>query len=150
MHTLSQNTQSRRIAPDGTAATTFQLAAGTTDKDSSVIDTDGYDGLQIKVFIGPIVATGTLTITVKSSTASAGTYAAVTGLATTLIDDTSDDKMIIFDVPKCGKRYYKVSFDRGTANSTIDALEAVLYNPREAPTSVHSTVLERLVASANA
>ncbi len=143
---LTKNTQTRRVAPNDGATTTFTLAAGTSDVNSVSVDTLGYGGCQFKVLVGAMASTAVCDIALESSTDNS-TFTAVTGGAITQLTDTKDDKVVIIDYPSPAKRYLRLAFNRGTGNTTIDGVLATLYNPTAGATEIHSTVDQRVIVT---
>ena len=149
MHQLTPNTQLQRVAPDGTAATTFQLAAGTTDPNSAAVDTRDFGGCRFIVCVGAMAAGATLDCKVQRSPDNS-TWTDITGAAITQYADTKDDKPFTIDIPEPAARYLRLVFTRGNGgNTTIDAVLAELYNPKNAGTSIHSSIDQRIVVGPN-
>lgn len=142
---LVNNAEFRRIAPSSGAPTTFTLAAGTSDVSSSAIDARGYNELTLIALVGAIASTGTLAITVEGSDDGTNWSSA---LASQSYADDDDDKMLIVNLRDLAYRYYRMSFDRGTANSTIDGLIAILGAPVLAAVAQGSTVKATKVVAA--
>lgn len=139
MHQLTQSYEFERVAPDGTAATTFTLAAGTTDVNSAPIDLQASNGATVVIALGTITATGTYTATIEHSDASGSGYTAISGLSAAINADTDDNKLLVIDVVDPVKRYIRVVSDRGTANSVIDSIIAIKKR-RYAPVTQGATV----------
>jgi hypothetical protein len=140
-HNLTQATKRLRIVPDGTAATTWLLAAGTSDKSSGTIDTLGYQSVLIRYGMGIITSGAVTSIKLQQSSddGSSDGYSDVAGTNQT-IADTDDNKVFEIEVHKPGKRYLQVALDRGTQNAVVDFVEAILYNPVYAPSTQDTTV----------
>lgn len=135
-----------RIAPDGTAPTTYTKAAGATDIVSSAIDTVDAEVVDILVGFGAIVAGGVQSVKISQCPTSGGTYA---DLATTSITvaDTDDDKMTHHVVVRPTERFLKANIQRATQNSTIDFVLACMRGNRKLPFTKDSTVISREVTS---
>jgi hypothetical protein len=136
IHNLTSHTKRLRIVPDGTAATTWILAAGTSAKNSGAIDTRGYSSVLIRYAMGTITSGAVTSIKAQQSDDDAATddYTDVAGTSQT-IADTDDNKVFEIEIHRPQKRYLRVALSRGTQNAVVDYVEAILYNPRfSAPT----------------
>lgn len=139
MYALTQEAEIQRVAPDATAPTTFTLAAGTTDVNSSAIDLQASNAAHVIVILGALAASATYTATIQDSDTGSGGWNNVSGLSLSASADTDDDKILAFDVRQPLKRYIRVVSDRGTGNTTIDGI--VCYKFRKGlPVSQGATV----------
>ena len=134
MYELTQISEIERVAPDSTAATTFTLAAGTTDVKSSAIDLQASNQAHIIVLLGTITATGTYTASIEQSATGSGSWTAVSGLSITVSADTDDNKVLAFDVTQPTQRYLRVVSDRGTANVVLDGIVCYKFRRGQAVT----------------
>jgi hypothetical protein len=108
-------------------------AAGITPVNSSVIDMQGYEGVQFSALFGTITATAVTGIKVQQGNAadcSDGVDLAGTALA---IPDTASNKILLTEVYKPTKRYLRVVVTRGTANAVIDGVIAQQFGARVEP-----------------
>lgn len=141
LHNLFKHTEIRRVPPNGAAATTWILAAGTTDADSGIVDTLGYECIAWVVAVGVVTATGTVAVEVQQGAASNMSDAAdLTGTRQATTADGDAGKLILIDVGRVQERYQRIQIDRSTANVVIDGVFAILYNPAYAPVTQGATV----------
>lgn len=142
MKNLSKNIVTRRLPPDGTAATTFTLSAGTTDVNSGSVDTLGYRVCRFIVLLGTLSANAIFEASVEQSSddGSTDTFTGVTGTKVAVSADTDDDKLLIVEVRDPQERYLRLAFNRGTGNSVIDGVLAELAEPWQAAITDHATV----------
>lgn len=141
-HNLAKNAEFRRIAPDGTAATTFTLAAGTSDVNSGIVDTLGFEAIAWIVVMGTLAASSAVTVQVQQDTDSAGgTMADLAGSEIAASAVTDDDKLLIIDIYRPQERYQRLQIIRGDGgNSDIAAVIAILYRPNYGAVDQGSTV----------
>lgn len=132
----------RHLPPNDGATTTYTLSAGTTDVNSVSVDIYGFGGSSIAFLIifGANLDTGTCACTVQGSDDNT-TFTTVTGATKTLTDASaaSSNQAIGIEVREPQYRYYRVAFDRATANTSINALYALLPGPRAQPTTQVTT-----------
>lgn len=119
-------------------------AANTTDINSQTLDCQedgGGDTAVIEVFVGAIVATGTITLTMQEGDAADGSDAVdCASPAPIAITDTGGDELYILEKRDLTKKYVRVKIDKGTANSTILAVGGKLLGIREKPAAHNATV----------
>jgi hypothetical protein len=146
MMNLAKNVQVRRLTIDGT---NYILAAGTSDVASGAVDTRGFGGVMFIAGVGVIAATGAVTFKGQQSSDLAGSpdaYSDILGAALTAYGDTDDNKIVILDIRLPMKRFVKLATTRGdAANSTVDFIVAILYNPGQAPTALDALTLAQEV-----
>ncbi len=106
---------------------------------SSVIDTQNHHGCMFVGTLGTAATTDLATLAVYESSASAGTYAALSGM-TASSSANEDDKVFIVDVSKPCKRYLKARLVR-TANVEYGGTVAIQYEPDSKPTTHASSTL---------
>lgn len=118
------------------------VAAGTSVQTSSVIDTQGYEGVKIYTAFGTITSGAVTSVKIQQSSddAVADAYDDLTGSSIT-VADTDDNKVTVHDMYRPGKRYLKVVVSRATQNAVIDGVVAVLYGARKKPTTDDSTTV---------
>lgn len=148
MHNLTPNVLTKRLVPDATAATTWTLAAGTTDVNSPGVDMLGYVGIRFIMGLGTITSGAVTSIKLQQSDddGAADDYTDLTGTGIT-IADTDDNKLIITEIWKPLKRYVRLALDRGTQNAVIDFLMAELHNPINAGVTKDATVATQEIAN---
>lgn len=139
MNNLFMNVEPRRITVDGTS---FSLSAGTSDVNSGIVDTRGYQGIAFMVLLGAIATSGSVSIKLQHGDSPTLSDAQdIAGSAIGPTSDTDDNKVIITEVYRPVKRYLRVVTTRGDGgNSSIDGLVAFLYLPHSAPVTFGSTV----------
>ena len=117
--------------PDATAATTKNLAAGTTDVNSSVLDLLGDFDVNIVIDLGAVTSTGTGTFQLQRSDDGSTGWTAITG-ATYAWTDADTNKTVTICVAEVVNRYIRVAIDRNTANTVISGIKAYCA-PRAVP-----------------
>lgn len=132
MHNLSKSVKYERVTVDGT---NYVLSAGTTDVNSGVVDTQGYEGVAFVAQVGAIAANGAVTVKAQQDTASnMATAADIAGTSQGATADTDDNKLIVVDIYRPQERYVRLAITRGdSGNSTIDSLIAIKYLPQHKP-----------------
>ena len=136
MH-LSDNVKSIRIhAP---------VAAGATDiTDSSVVDTQGFEGVRFIVGFGAITAGAATSVKVQQATAKTSDTALTSGAdllgSSITVADPADNTLVITDIFKPQERYVQPHVLRATQNAVVDLIIAELYGPRVEPVSLDATV----------
>lgn len=123
-------------------------AAGTGDTlNGGIIDLQGCDSVMFIATLGDVVATAVGTLKAycgNASDVSDGAYKTAT--ATFTADATNaDNKVVVLDVVKPGKRYIRPDFVRATANIPVESIVAIRYNYASIPTTqpadvVHSNI----------
>lgn len=119
--------------------------AGTTDIESTIVDTAGYGGVQFVLQMGAITTGAVTSAYAQQSTAnSAGGMATLSGTTATIADD-DDNQYVVIDVARPAERYVRLVVDRGSQNAVVACAHAYLYNPSVAPvtnsdTAHHSTI----------
>lgn len=145
MERLAKNVEIRRIVPDATAATTFILAAGTTDVNSGTIDTRGYNELTIIFMSGTMAASSSIDLALQYSDNDSD-WTAVTSGTTAQVSATDDNKVTVVNIADLQHRYYRLAVTRGDGgNATIDGVIALLSKPVQAGVTQGSTVDDTLI-----
>lgn len=131
---IFENVVPVQMAPDDGATTTYTLAAGTSDKNSVVLDMQTYQGraFALMLILGTITSTGVGTVKIQHSDASGSGFTDITG-ASVSYADTDSNKIVGIQVNRITKRYLRVALDRGTANSVIAAMIGLIGNLRKKP-----------------
>ena len=118
------------VFPDATAATTKNLAAGTTDVNSSTIDCLGCYALNVVIDLGAITSTGVGTFQLQRSDNNSS-WANITG-ASYAWTDADTNKTVTIALSELTNRYIRIVTDRGTANTVISGIKAYIA-PRAVP-----------------
>jgi len=145
MERLAKNVEIRRIVPDATAATTFILAAGTTDVNTGTIDTRGYNELTIIFMSGTMAASSSIDLALQYSDNDSD-WTAVTSGSTAQVTASDDNKVSVVNISDLQHRYYRLAVTRGDGgNATIDGVIALLSKPVQAGVTQGSTVDDTLI-----
>lgn len=118
------------------------VVAGTSDVTSATVDMavdNGYRGVQFCVPFGVITSGAVTTVKVQES-ADDSNWADLAGTSIT-VADTDDDKMVLIDIYRPGKRYIRCIVDRGTQNAVVDGIFALLYENNMEPVSQSADVV---------
>lgn len=109
------------------------VVAGLTVVNSSVVDTAGAESVLFVVSFGAITATAVTSIKAQQGAqANLSDAADLAGTAIT-VPDTASNKIYLLELIQPRKRYVRAVVTRGTANSAIDSIAAILFRPRKAP-----------------
>lgn len=127
---LTKATLTKRIKPD---ASGYTVAAGTSDVNSDIVDTQGYEGVRFIAMFGAITSGAVTSLKVQQNTANSGTGMADLEGTNIAVADDDDNQIAITDIIHPTERYLRVAFDRGTQNAVIDGLIVELYGPRTLP-----------------
>jgi hypothetical protein len=94
------------------------------------IDMQGYERCTFVVAWGAIAPTGVQSIEVHQSSASDGSGDAFTALlgSKVVVTDADDNKLTTVEIYRPRERYLKCVVNRGTADSAIDGIVALLSN----------------------
>lgn len=110
-------------------------AAGTTDIESTIVDTAGFGGCAFVVQLGAITSGAVTSCYVQQNTANSTSGMATLAGTTVTIADDDDSQYVIIDCAHATERYLRLVVDRGTQNAVVAAAHAYLYNPSVAPVS---------------
>ncbi|HYE85975.1 MAG TPA: hypothetical protein VEA16_06450 [Vicinamibacterales bacterium] len=149
LDSLTRNTLTKRVKVDGT---NWTLSAGTSDANSSVIDTAGYDGVRFIIGFGAITSGAVTSIKVQQGADSGLSDAAdLEGSAITVADD-DDNQIAITELLRPQERYVRLVTDRGTQNAVVDFLLVELFKARSGPVTqdTSATVIAAEVATSPA
>lgn len=135
---LSKAVKTIRLKPD---ASGWTVAAGTSNVNSDIVDTAGFDAVRFIVGFGAIVSGGVQSIKVQQGAAAAMGDAADLAASAITVADADDNKIAISDFIRPLERYLRVSTLRATQNSTIDFALAELYRARSEPITDDATVI---------
>lgn len=119
-------------------------AAGTTDTlNGDIVDLRDFDSACLIAVMGDVTINAVGTLKAYCGDAAAlgdGAYKAIT--ATFTADATSaDNKLVILDVIRPGKRYVRADFVRATANIAVESIIVIRYNARAIPTTQPADVV---------
>lgn len=119
-------------------------AAGTSDTlNSDILDLSGFDSVCFIATTGDVIvnAVGTLKAYCGDNSAlSDGSYKTTTATFTATAT-SADNKCVVLDVVRPGKRYVRADFVRATANIPVESITAIRYNARSKPTIQPSDVV---------
>ena len=116
-HSLSKAVKTDRIKPD---ASGFTVAAGTTDVNSDIIDTAGWEGVRFIIGFGAITAGAVTSVKAQQGAASNMSDAADLAGSAITVADSDDNKVAIIEIYRPIKRYVRSVIDRGTQNAVVD------------------------------
>lgn len=120
-------------------------AAGTDDTlEGDILDMQDCDSVMGIAILGEVTTTAVLTLkafTGDVADLSDGAYETVTATATALVD-SADNKLLVLDVIKPGKRYARFDLVRATANAVVDGIVGIRYNYRIKPTTQPADVVD--------
>ena len=117
------------------------VAAGTSNQNGSVVDTQGYEGVMFVASFGALTATQVTGLKAQQGLVSDGSdMADLAGSATGPMGDADGNKTLVLDVFKPMERYVRPVITRSVANAVIDGVVAILYRAKQAPTTQDTTV----------
>lgn len=119
--------------------------AGTADTlTGDILDLQNFDSVLGIAILGDVTNTAVVSLkayTGDNAALSDGAYetlyATVTATAT-----SADDKLLILDIVKPGKRYCRFDVVRATANAVVDGVIGIRYNARKIPVTQGSDVVD--------
>ena len=119
--------------------------AGTNDTLSGdILDLQDCDSVVGVAILGDVAATSVVTLKAYTGDEAAlgdGAYETVTATVTATAT-SADDKLLVLDVVKPGKRYVRFDVVRATAAAVVDGVIAVRYNFRTEPTTQPADVVD--------
>lgn len=130
------------VAPDAGSATTYALSAGTTDVNSSAVDALGFEHIAFLCVFGDNNDTATFVGGIEGSADGSTGWTDITGATSSYTagaSDTDNEMLGIGCRVNPSYRYYRFTSDRGTANTAIAALIAVLSHPDKTPVTQLTT-----------
>jgi hypothetical protein len=117
------------------------VAAGTTEQTGSVVDMQGFEGVQFVALFGALTATQVTSLKVQQGSLADGSdMADLAGSLHTALADADGNKCLVTDLFRPQKRYVRCVVERATANAVIDGAIALLYGPRVEPVAKDATV----------
>ena len=118
--------------------------AGDTDTlTGDIVDLQDCDSVLGIAILGDVASTAVVTLkayTGDVATLTDGAYEAVTATVTATAT-SADNKLLVLDIVKPGKRYVRFDVVRATANAVVDGVIAARYNFRVAPTTQPADVV---------
>lgn len=115
--------------------------AGTTDINTDIVDTAGYDGVAWIVTFGAITSGAVTSVKIQQGAAANMSDAAdLEGTAITVADD-DDAQMALTEVIKPTERYVRLVVDRGTQNAVVENVTAILFKGSVLPVTQDSTAV---------
>lgn len=118
-----------------------QAAGTSTPLNGATIDMQGWDGILFVAIFGAIVAGALTAFKVQQGQASNMSDAAdLLGSGITIADD-QDNKVAVSDIYRPQERYVRAVVTRSTQNATVDAVIAIRYRGRKAPSALDATVI---------
>jgi len=128
------------------------VAAGSTDIETNEVDTKGYEGVMFVGLVTPASSVSTVSMYAQSAASTTATFIAIDGSsAVYAAGPTTRINLLMTDVCKPVDRYVRAYVTRGTSNTAVGGVCAILYGPRKAPvTSTSSdTYLARTVSASS-
>jgi hypothetical protein len=113
------------------------VVAGTSEIDSSTLDTAGYDGAVIVTAFGAITAGSVVAVKLQDGATTSPTTD-VLG-SSQAVADTDDNKQVLHDIYRPRNRYLRVVVTRTSQNAVLDGIWAILYRGRKEPIAVDTT-----------
>lgn len=138
MANMSKSVVTKRIKPDGSG---YTVSAGTSDVNSDIVDTAGYDWVRFIVAFGAIVSGAATSVKVQENDANSGTGMDDLEGSSITIGDTDDNKLAIVEIYRPRMRYLRLVTKRATQNATIDGLIVELGGGRVKPITDDTTVV---------
>ena len=119
-------------------------AAGTSDTlTGDILDLQNCDSVMGVAILGDVTNTAVVTLkayTGDNSALSDGAYETVTATVTAT-ETTADNKLLVLDIIKPGKRYCRFDLVRATANAVVDGIIGLRYNYKAVPTTQGTDVV---------
>lgn len=119
-------------------------AAGTGDTlNGDILDLQDCDSVLGIAVLGDVDNTAVVTLKAFTGNDAAlgdGAYETVTATVTATAT-SADDKLLLLDIIKPGKRYCRFDLVRATANAVVDSIVGIRYNFRKIPTTQPSDVV---------
>ena len=144
MESLLKNTKITRILVD--------TVAGQAATASDILDMSGFRSVCFIAKLGDVTSGSVVTLTAQQNTVNSVTgMAALSGTATYTSTSATDadDNLLVLDCAEPNERYVRAVFTSATQNAVKNGIIAIQYNPKDAPTTQSSTVLNsRLIYNA--
>jgi hypothetical protein len=140
MNNFSKNNRLNFLLKATTAPTSV-----TTGVDSAALDTSGFNCVTFINPVGQSAVDGLITFTVRGSTASAGTYQALSG-ASVASTTSQKDGLLVIEVDRPPFRYLKARVASATSDIQHGGVIAICSNATNVPVTQDSTsMLQTLV-----
>ncbi len=120
------------------------VAAGTSAANGTAVDMSGYEGVIFLVAFGAIVSGAVTSVKAQQGAASDGSDGADLEGSGVTVADTDDNKIVALDIYRPRQslgKYVRPVVSRATQNATIDSITAILYNGRNKPVALDSTLV---------
>lgn len=119
-------------------------AAGNGDTlNGDILDLQNFDSVLFIATLGDVAATAVGTLKAycgAKSDLSDGAYKTASAIFTATAT-SADNKVVVLDVVRPGKRYVRAAFVRATANIPVESIVAIRYNARNIPTTQGTDVV---------
>jgi len=122
----------------------LEAAAQTAITDGDILDLQGYDSVCAIAILGNVDNGSVPTLKAYCGDAAAlgdGAYKTTTATATATAT-SCDNKLLVLDVVKPGKRYVRFDMTRASGNAVVDGIVAIRYNARVVPLTQGSDVID--------
>lgn len=144
---LSKLVKTDRIRPDGSG---YTVTAGTSDVNSDIIDTAGFEGIRIITGFGAIVSGAATSVKAQQNTANSGTGMADLAGTSITVGDTDDNKVTIVEIYRPQERYIRQVTKRASQNATIDFMIVEYYGAKKQPITEGTNVISAEVSTSPA
>lgn len=114
-------------------------AAGQTDIESDIVDTQDYEGVMFFVTAGTIDSSGEQSLKIEHGDESDLSDAADVAGSSVAIADDDDGQVFVTDYYDVDKRYCRATITRATADSAFGEIYALLYGAKIKPVSNNVT-----------
>jgi hypothetical protein len=119
--------------------------AGTDDTlTGDILDLQDCDSVMGIAILGDVSNTAVVTLLAFTGDEAAlgdGAYETVTATVTATAT-SADDKLLVLDIVKPGKRYCRFDLTRATGNAVVDGVIGIRYNFRTIPTTQPTDVVD--------
>ena len=118
-------------------------AAQTAITNGDILDLQNFDSILGIAVLGDIADTAVVTLkafTGDNAALSDGAYEDVTA-SVTATATSADNKLLVLDIVKPGKRYVRFDLTRTTADAVIDGILGIRYNARLMPVTQGADVV---------
>jgi hypothetical protein len=119
-------------------------SAGTDDTlNGDILDLQDCDSVIGIAILGDVTENSVVTLKAYTGNEAAlgdGAYESVTATVTATAT-SADNKLLVLDIVKPGKRYCRFDLVRATANAVVDGIVGIRYNYRSIPTTQPTDVV---------
>lgn len=119
--------------------------AATAITDGDILDLAGFDSVLAIALLNDVDVSCVPTLkayTGDNSALTDGAYEAVTAGGLTASATDHDNKLLVLDIVKPGKRYVRFDMTRAGGNLTLDGIVAIRYNARNMPVTQGADVID--------